>query len=233
MTTWIPFTRNICRKEVLNMSKVIGFIPIKFNNQRLPGKNIKNLGGKPLCTYVFETVSQVKNIDEIYVICSDPTIQEYMPKKLHFLQRPKELDADTVQSKQIIEWFLSRVKGDIYALMHVTQPFITPETIETAVSRVKDGSHDSAFAAREVKEFAWYCGKPINYSFENVVRTQELEALYIESELYVFEKDVFTTYGRRIGFSPYIHPIGWKEGICIDDLQDFEMAQAALRLSEE
>lgn len=215
------------------MSKVIGFIPIKFNNQRFPGKNIKNLEGKPLCKYVFETVSKVKNIDKVYVICSDPAIKKYMPENLQFLQRPKELDENTVKSKQIIEWFFSQVEGDIYALMHVTQPFITAETIETAVSHVLDGSHDSAFAAKEIKEFAWYMGKPINYNFENVVRTQELEPLYIETELYVFKKEVFTKYGRRIGFSPYIHPISWKEGICIDEPQDFEMARAAIQLTEK
>lgn len=215
------------------MDKVIGFIPIKFNNQRLPGKNTKDLEGKPLCRYVFETVSQVKNIDEVYVICSNPEIQKYMPEQLHFLRRPEELDGSTVKSKQIIQWFTSQIDGDIYALMHVTQPFITVDTIETAVSRVLDGSHDSAFAAKEVKEFAWYQGKPINYDFGNVVRTQELEALYIETELYVFKKEVFTIHGRRIGFSPYIHPIRWQEGICIDEPQDFEMARAAIQLSRE
>lgn len=31
------------------MKKVVAVIPIKLNNQRLPGKNVRPLGGKVLC----------------------------------------------------------------------------------------------------------------------------------------------------------------------------------------
>ena len=51
--------------------KVALFIPIKLNNQRLPGKNIMDLAGRPVCDYLFQTVSQLKEIDERYVYCSD------------------------------------------------------------------------------------------------------------------------------------------------------------------
>ena len=47
--------------------KVVSFIPIKLNNQRLPGKNLMDLNGKPMCDYIFQTVKQVRNIDEKYV----------------------------------------------------------------------------------------------------------------------------------------------------------------------
>ena len=38
--------------------KVVSFIPIKLNNQRLPGKNTMELAGRPTCDYIFETISQ-------------------------------------------------------------------------------------------------------------------------------------------------------------------------------
>ena len=50
--------------------KVVSFIPIKLNNQRLPGKNTMELAGRPTCDYIFETISQVDTIDEKYVYCS-------------------------------------------------------------------------------------------------------------------------------------------------------------------
>lgn len=62
--------------------KVVLFIPIKLNNQRLPGKNLMDLNGKPMCDYIFQTVKQVSNIDEKYVYCSDEKIQNYMPEGL-------------------------------------------------------------------------------------------------------------------------------------------------------
>ena len=54
--------------------------------------------------------------------------------------------------------------------------------------------------------------------------------MYVEGELFVFEKSVFSEQGRRIGNHPWIQPIGWKESICIDDMEDFEMAEAVVAL---
>ena len=58
--------------------KVVSFIPIKLNNQRLPGKNTMMLNGRPTCDYIFKTISEVDSIDEKYVYCSDETIKSYI-----------------------------------------------------------------------------------------------------------------------------------------------------------
>ena len=80
------------------MKKVVAIIPIKLHNQRLPGKNIKPLGDKVLCQYLFETVKSVINIEETYVFCSDEAITQYIPTGIKFLKRPSELDEDMVKS---------------------------------------------------------------------------------------------------------------------------------------
>lgn len=214
------------------MKKVVAVIPIKLNNQRLPGKNTRQLGEKVLCQYLFETIRHVANIDEIYVFCSDDSIEKYIPAGIRFLKRPRELDADIIKSKDILQKFIDMVDADIYALAHVTQPFIKAETINSAIAKVKGENYDSAFVAQQIREFAWYDGKPINYSLTDVVRTQELQPIYIEGELFVFEKDVFLQKGQRIGDNPWIQPIGWKESVCIDNLDDFEMAEAIIELEK-
>lgn len=215
------------------MSKVVAMIPIKLNNQRLPGKNLKMLGDKVLCQYLFETALQVKNIDEIYVYCSSEEIKKYLPQGIKFLKREKKLDQDDVKSAEIIDSFVKQIDADIYVLMHVTQPFILASTIQEAVSHVLCEEYDSAFVAHEIKEFAWYNGRPINYSFDNVVRTQELMPIYTEGELFVFEKSVFVKDRRRIGTNPWIQPIDWKENVCIDTQEDFCLANAVLLLEKE
>lgn len=213
--------------------RTVGIIPIKMRNTRLPGKNIKPLGeGKVLCQYLFNTLGNVKQIDEIYVYCSDEQIKEYMPQGIRFLKRPQWLDEDTVKSRDILHEFITEIHADIYALMHVTQPFLTAAHIDEVVRKVKNDAYDSGFVAREIKEFAWYGGRPVNYSLKDVVRTQDLHPVYVEGELFVFEKEVFTVLGRRIGENPYIQPITWEESICIDDGEDFRMAQAVLKLHQ-
>ena len=58
------------------MEKIVSFIPIKLNNQRLPGKNLMDLEGKPLCNYLFDTINQVDTIQKKYVYCSDEKIKK-------------------------------------------------------------------------------------------------------------------------------------------------------------
>ena len=67
--------------------KIALFIPIKLNNQRLPGKNTMLLNGRPLCDYLFKTVSEIDEITEKYVYCSDESIKSYMPEQMTFLKR--------------------------------------------------------------------------------------------------------------------------------------------------
>ena len=85
------------------MKKTVGMIPIKLTNQRLPGKNTKMLGDKPLCRYLFETLKDVTSLDEIYVFCSDDALRPFVPDYITFLKRPAELDAPLVKGLQIIQ----------------------------------------------------------------------------------------------------------------------------------
>ena len=46
--------------------KTVAVVPVKMNNERLPGKNTKCFdNGEPLIKYVLSSLSKVKNIDEI------------------------------------------------------------------------------------------------------------------------------------------------------------------------
>ena len=73
----------------------------------------------------------------------------------------------------------------------------------------------------------WKDGKPFNYELNNIPRTQDLQALYEEtSGFYIYKGDVISKYNRRIGEKPYIVEVGEIEGIDIDELEDFEIADA-------
>ena len=69
--------------------KVVALVPIKLNSQRLPHKNILPILGKPMCYHMVDSLVQTKNIDEVYVYCSDPKVTEYIPEGATFLQRDK------------------------------------------------------------------------------------------------------------------------------------------------
>ena len=137
------------------MEKVVSFIPIKLNNQRLPGKNLMELEGRPLCKYIFNTINQVDSIQEKYVYCSDETIKQYMPEGLQFLKRDNYLDGFQVKGLEIIDYFIKDVDADIYVLTHVTQPFTKAESIRKALDKVLYEGYDSAFSCTCIQDYCW------------------------------------------------------------------------------
>lgn len=205
--------------------KTVALIPIKLNSQRLPHKNILPIAGHPLCWHVCNTLNKVKGIDEVYVYCSNATVKEYIPTETKFLQRAERLDGDLVKGADIYREFIKEIDADIYVLAHTTSPFIKVSSIENALSHILSGENDSAFSAERIQTFAWYQGQPINYNLLDVPRTQDLEPIWKEtSAFFMFKKEIFTVYNRRIGFKPYIQEVSGLEAIDIDEKDDYDFA---------
>lgn len=206
--------------------KTVAFVPIKLNSQRLPNKNILNLNERPLCWYIFDTLSKVKNIDEIYVFCSDERIKNFIPDNIIYLKRDKKLDQNETKGFEIYESFIRQIKADIYILAHTTSPFVKTDSIENALENVLKNSYDSAFSSQKIKTFAWYNNKTINYDVKDVPRTQDISPIYIEtSGFYIFKSEIFKKHNRRIGYKPYISELDSYESLDIDTKEDYEIAK--------
>lgn len=207
--------------------KIVAVIPIKLNNRRLPGKNITPFtNGEPLCTYIQNTLKSCKNIDEIYIYCSDETIKKYLVTGIKYLQRSADLDTDQTSIIDVLCAFAKEVPADIYVLCHATAPFISKESIQKGLDAVISRKYDSSFSATMMQDFMWSYNKPINYKLTNIPRTQDLSPIYIESSgFYIFTKEVIKAH-RRIGNTPKIIEISKIESIDIDEKEDFEMADA-------
>lgn len=214
--------------------KIVSVVPIKLNNERLPGKNTRLLGGKPLIRYVLETLNSVSEIDERYVYCSDSSVCDHLIKGINFLKRPEYLDLPSSNFSQIFAEFSSIVEADIYIYAHATAPFVKAESIRKGITAVVSGEYDSAFCAQKLQDFIWYNGEPLNFDALNVPRSQDLPVYYREtSGAYVFKKEVFKMYNRRIGNTPCILEVTSREAVDINTPADFQFAEHLLSFKEE
>lgn len=209
--------------------KIVAFVPIRLNSKRVIGKNLRLLGGKPLMSYVLDTLVKVKSIDEVYVYCSQDEIREYLPAGVKFIKRPDFLDSDETLGKDIYEEFVKNVNADIYILAHTTSPFIKQSTIEMALDKIINDEYDSAFSCEKIQTFAWFNKRPLNYDLKEIPRTQLIEPIYVEtSAFFMFERNIWTVYKQRIGFNPYMAQVDKIEGVDIDWPEDFEFAEKIL-----
>lgn len=209
--------------------KTVAFVPIRLNSKRVVGKNLKNLGNKPLMCYILDTLTKVSTIDEIYVYCSSEEIIPYLPKNVKFLKRPEFLDRDETLGKEIYEEFTKTIDADIYVLAHTTSPFMKVKTIENALSKIINEDYDSAFSCEKIQTFAWYNNKPLNYDLKEIPRTQTIEPIFVEtSAFFMFKRDIWKIHKQRIGFKPYFAIVDKIEGVDIDWPEDFEFAEKIL-----
>lgn len=195
------------------------------------------LNERPLCEYIFQTISQVDTIKDKYVYCSDeaikPYIEPYTDNGLQFLKRDSYLDGTQVKGLEIIDYFVRDVDADVYVLTHVTQPFTKPQSIKNALDKVLFEGYDSAFSCTCIQDYCWYKGKPFNYDMKDIVVTQNLEPIYMETgAFFIFRKKVFKELHQRIGNNPYMQVIDSLEAVDIDTADDFEFAKIVAKYNK-
>lgn len=208
--------------------KAVALLPIKLNNQRVPGKNIKRFSdGTPLMALIQKACLNAAKVDETYVYCSSEAVREYILPGIRFLKRPAFLDGDGINSNDIIREFIKEVDADIYVETHATGPFTQSRSIDACIEAVASGSYDSAFLARRIQEFLWKDGEPMNFDIQHFPRTQDLDPVYSEAPgAYIFTKESFIRLNRRVGEKPFIYEVSEIESRDIDYPEDFEIANA-------
>ena len=205
--------------------RTVAWVPIKLNNQRLPGKNTKLLAGKPLCSYMLETLTQIDGLDDIYVYCSQEDIIQYLPNGVKFLKRPEKLDGAMVGHYEIVESFINTIDADVYLNAHVTNPFVKRESIQRGLDKVLSGEHDSAHTVQKLNKPSWYHGEPFNFTRTKMYRNQDIDPMYIDMNLCIYKKEVYTEQKSRYGKNPYFIELSQIESIDIDYPEDFMFAE--------
>ena len=212
--------------------KTIAIMPIKLINERCPGKNTRTLGSKPLLQHELDSLKETSLCDSINVFCSSEDVVPFLPEGINFVKRPEYLDLPTSNFTQIFTLFMEQNDADIYVYAHATAPFISVDTMKQCIKAVQSGEYDSAFCAVKLQDYLWQDGEPLNFDATNLPRTQDLKPIYQEtSGVYVFTKEVFEKYHRRIGKRPFIKEVSFKEAVDIDNPEDFDLAEALVNLN--
>ena len=101
--------------------KLVAFVPIKLNSQRLPNKMFLPLGDKIICQHIFDTLLNVKNkINiplDIYCFCSNEQIKQYLPDNIQFLKRDSSLDSNETKGINIYKSFVNKIDADLLYFM--------------------------------------------------------------------------------------------------------------------
>lgn len=213
---------------------MIAVIPIKCHSQRVPGKNLRVLGGEPLLCGILRTVLLAeKNFQEVWVDtdCDEisSAVASLFPTVRVHRRLPPALGTETSMNV-VLRSFLSIVDATDVFQTHATNPFLDVETIDGAVQSFYDARRsgfDSVFASRTIQARFWRAGmEAVNHEPGHLIPTQDLSPLLLEtSTFYIFPAKMLVEFGTRLGDNPRPYEVSEKVGFDIDTEEDFRLAE--------
>lgn len=218
---------------------LIALVPMKKSSERVPGKNIRNFAGKPLCCRILETLENCPVVDAVVLNTDSEEIAKLSlgHAKVTLHERPKELMGNDVSMNEIIAWDISHIPDDnaVFLQTHATNPLLTPASIEKALQAYLDGTalgYDSLFSVTPLQTRLYRNdGSPINHDPHKLMNTQELPIVYEEnSNLYIFSRESFFKNRSRIGKKSLFFPMDKLEALDIDTESDFVLAETVYKL---
>ena len=212
--------------------EIVALLPMKGHSDRVPGKNLRPLGGRPLYQWILGALVEVESISEVVVDTDSEEIAADVGRSFPAVtlrERPTDLVGDEVPMHDIVARFVGEhPSGDIFVQTHSTNPLLRAATIERAIAAfVEDEGHDSLMSVTEWRTRLYdSSGSAINHDPSVLLRTQDLPAVYEEnSNLYIAPRVVIERTGQRVGRRPILYPIDRQESIDIDEEIDFQIAE--------
>ncbi len=213
------------------MSVVDAFIPLKGASERVPGKNMRSFGGRPLFHTILGTLSRAERIGRVYVDTDSAEIAEsaaVFPDVI-VLERKKELIGHDVSVNLLIRGFLvDHPQVQHLAQTHCTNPLLTSETVDTAVAAYfAHPECTSLFTVTRIQARLYSAaGVALNHNPDELLPTQDLDPIYLEnSNLYIVQRRAFFEDEARITAQPMMWEIDPYEAVDIDEEPDFRVAE--------
>ena len=211
--------------------RVAAIVPMRHSSERVPGKNYRVLGDRPLYHHVVGMLLQVPEIDEVVIDTDSELIMadaRVAFPAVRLLERPEHLRAGEIPMNDVLLNTVRQLDADLFLQTHSTNPFLRAETVSAALRQLMASTeHDSLFTVTRIQARLWTAeGKPLNHDPSVLLRTQDLAPVYLENSCgYVFTRDVLESRGNRIGVNPLMFEIDPSESVDIDEERDFALAE--------
>jgi CMP-N-acetylneuraminic acid synthetase len=222
------------------MTKLIALVPMRHHSQRVPGKNYRDLAGKPLYQHIIETLLAVPEIDEIVVDTDSDPVMNGLRKdfpQVKIIDRPEHLRADDMPMNEILIHDTGLYPADYYLQTHSTNPLLKAGTISRAIQLLLTNypKQDSLFSVtRWQTRFYDKDGNAVNHNPRELIQTQDLPPMYEENScIYIFTRENLIAKRHRISDHPLMFEIPRLEAVDIDEESDFQIANILMRMRME
>jgi CMP-N,N'-diacetyllegionaminic acid synthase len=230
--------------------EIMGLIPARGGSKGIKGKNIKPLGGRPLIEYTFDAAKASRRLSRLVLSTDSPDIADVGKRcgvAAPFL-RPPDISTDESPATAYVHHCLNfldeteHYRPDVVVILQPTTPFRRATDIDACIDLLLSGATDSVVSVSAVPgkyHPAWQLvvnaegllSPYVQHSWDQIApRRQDLAQTYTRNgAIYAFRTETFLAGGSIYGanVTPYIMPTA--ASINIDDMDDWEKAEAIVR----
>ena len=221
----------------------------------IPGKNFRNLLGKPLFLWSVEAGLQSKYVDKIVVSsncweCNCKFVDYIMPykddpgpiEKLLFQDRPEELSTGTSKNEDAVIHVLNTIgeEFDVVIQLQPTSPVRLNNLLDRCIEAYNSGDYDSLLTATKDTPFLW---QQIDGKWEYTVDKNDCcnrkmrqefdvdEFVYHDNGcIYITDVDVMKETECRIGSKPCVFETFGLDSLQIDEEHDFLLIEQTAKV---
>ena len=218
--------------------KITCLIPARSGSKRIKNKNIIKFKKTNLLKFIIREIIKSKIINKFVLASDNPLYYSKLgnlKNKVVFFHRGKSSSKDSSTSESVILEYLKKTKddSDILILLQVTNPFITKDQLDEAISEFLKCDFDSMLSAVKNKHFLWKdrkISKPINYNYKKRPRSQNINGNFLENgSFYIFYKKNFLKYKNRLHGKIGIYEMPIESMHELDDMNDLRIINKLIK----
>lgn len=128
-----------------NGRKILAIVTARGGSKGLPGKNIKEMNGKPLITYTLDSIGSSRYLDSYYISTDSEAIADVCEKYGYSVPelRPPELAKDSTPSVDVLLYTIEKLENDgerydYFVLLEPTSPLRKKDDIDKMIQMAVD-----------------------------------------------------------------------------------------------
>jgi len=225
----------------------VAFIPARVGSKRVPGKNVRVLGGHPMIAYTIGAALASKIFDAVIVSTDSEeiaAIARHYGADVPFL-RPAALSGDTSPHYDVVAHALDWLEHEagrppeLLCLLQPTSPLRTSADIDGLVGLVETSGADSGFTVSKVPIHPAYMyrldaeGRSQSYLHrqDKYLRSQDLEPLYyVNRAAYALRPATFRKRRSILCDRPVSYVMPPERAVDIDEEHDLVLANAFINV---
>ena len=225
----------------------LAIVPARGGSKGLPGKNIKELCGKPMIAYTIEQALRSKYISDVIISTDSADIEKIAVEygaKSHFL-RPGYLASDNAKAIDNYIYTIDKLNKyfgyniESFVSLQPTSPLRITEDIDGAIEIFMNKNADSVISyTEEYHPIEWHKYITKDGRFENIfeeklLNRQEIRKSYFPNgAVFVFDYKLIKQ-NKYYGDNSYAYIMPRERSIDIDTIEDFKYAEFIMKAIEK